>query len=419
MNHRLRLASVFLSALLAAPALAQTAPQAQLIGYAVLPADTFAPGPASGQYNGQGQRAEKPRFDSQPVQGFSAVQFGPAAGSYRVLSDNGFGSKYNSPDYLLRLYTVTPSPKGQGGDGSVRVDDFVQLRDPNRLAGFVIVNENTPDRLLTGQDFDVESFVVAADGTLWVGEEFGPYLLHFSADGVLLEPPYPTPDFGAGKDPAKDFVRSPQHPAVLADSPAPGQMSKATLGSSGGYEGLAINPAKTHLYALLEKSVVGDAPDTLRIHEFDLAGKRFSGKVLKYRLEDPAHAIGDFAVVNDNEYLVIERDNHSGDAARFKKIYKVDLSRTDANGYVAKTEVVDLLNIADPQNLAGFGTTFRFPFVTIEDVLVLDANTLLVINDNNYPATGGRGQNVKDPNEMLWLKLASPLNLAAGVGQAR
>jgi glycerophosphoryl diester phosphodiesterase len=56
------------------------------------------------------------------------------------------------------------------------------------------------------------------------------------------------------------------------------------------------------------------------------------------------------------------------------------------------------------------------PYVTIEDVLVLDANTILVANDNNYPGTGGRGADLKDRNEMIWLKLEKPLTLAAGVG---
>ena len=54
--------------------------------------------------------------------------------------------------------------------------------------------------------------------------------------------------------------------------------------------------------------------------------------------------------------------------------------------------------------------------MTIEDVLVLDSETIIVFNDNNYPATGGRGATVKDPNEMLMLKLATPLTLAEGVG---
>ena len=59
---------------------------------------------------------------------------------------------------------------------------------------------------------------------------------------------------------------------------------------------------------------------------------------------------------------------------------------------------------------------FRFPFVTIEDVLVLDANTIVVLNDNNYDAKGGRGADIKYPNEMLVLRLATPLAVAEGVG---
>jgi glycerophosphoryl diester phosphodiesterase len=52
-------------------------------------------------------------------------------------------------------------------------------------------------------------------------------------------------------------------------------------------------------------------------------------------------------------------------------------------------------------------------------VLVLDANTILVANDNNYPGMGGRGAEVKDRNEMIWIKLEKPLTLAAGVGEAK
>jgi hypothetical protein len=76
---------------------------------------------------------------------------------------------------------------------------------------------------------------------------------------------------------------------------------------------------------------------------------------------------------------------------------------------VKKTELVDLMNIADPDDLNGDGsTTFTFPFVTIEDVLVVDANTLLVLNDNNYPGGGGRGL-FSDNNEMLLVRLANPV----------
>jgi glycerophosphoryl diester phosphodiesterase len=404
-------------------ALAQSAPKTELVGFAAMPADTFAPGPPSGQYRTpNGGKLEAAPFPGQPVQGFSAIQFGPTAGSYWMMPDNGFGSKYNSPDALLRLYTITPSPKtASGGAGTMAVGNSIQLRDPDKKVPFLIVNEASPERLLTGADFDIESFVLAPDGTIWVGEELGPFLLHFDNTGKLLEAPYATPDFGVGKDVTKDFVRSPNNPSVLAASPNPGQMSQANLGSSRGFEGMAINPARTKLYPMLEGTVAGDAPGALRIHEFDLATRKYVGIKGFYKLADPSYSIGDMAVVNDNEYLVLERDQAQGADAKFKKVFKIDLSKKDASDYVSKEEVVDLLNIADPNKLSDVSVNgvYRMPYVTIEDVLVLDANTILVANDNNYPGTGGRGADVKDRNEMIWLKLEKPLTLAAGVGTPR
>ena len=411
-----------LASLLLTVGLAQ-APRVELVGFAVLPADTFAEGPASGAYRQTpGFRTSSAPFSSQPVQGFSAIQFGPQPGSYWVLADNGFGSKANSPDFLLRLYLVTPRPRTpQGGPGDVQVNRFIQLRDPNRLVPFPILNENTPDRLLTGYDFDPESFVIAADGTIWVGDEFGPYLLQFDSNGVLLDPPFATPDYGPGKDPSRDQVRAPQNPALLLNPVGPGQPSPANLPTSRGYEGMTTNPARTRIYAMLEGTVSGDPPGTVRLMEFDPQAKRWLGLLGRYQFDDPTHAIGEIAVVNENEYLVIERDSRQGAEARFKRIYKIDLTRRDPNGIFAKELVVDLLNIADPRGLAPStqGGVFRFPYFTIEAVLVLDANTLLVTNDNNYPATGGRGAEVKDANEFIWLRLPTPLRLAPGVGQPR
>jgi glycerophosphoryl diester phosphodiesterase len=197
-----------------------------------------------------------------------------------------------------------------------------------------------------------------------------------------------------------------------------GEPVVSNLGGSRGFEGLAINPDKTKLYPLLEGSVVGDPSNALRIYEFDVASQDYQGLVGYYRLENTSHAIGDFAVVNDNEYLVIERDNGQADAAQFKKIYKVDFSQQDANGYVAKEEVVDLLNVQDPNDLNQDGSTqFTFPFVTIEDVLVIDEKTILVANDNNYPFSVGRPPEI-DNNEIILLGLENPLNLDPRVGLA-
>ena len=409
--------TVILGALALSAVLAQSV-KTELVGFAVMPADTFAAGPASGQFNANGTKADATRFTGQPVQGFSGIQFGEN-GSYWVMPDNGFGTKFNSIDYLLRVYNISLEAKtATGGAGAVKVNNFIQLSDPDKKIPFFIINEATTERNLTGYDFDIESFVVAKDGTLWIGEEFGPYLLHFSTTGKLLSAPIATPDFGAGKDPAKDTVRSPNNIGVLSSSPAPGAISAANLGGSKGFEGMAINPSKTKLYPLLEGTVAGDAAGTLRIHEFDLATSKFVGIAGLYRLEDSANAIGDMAVVNDNEYLILERDNGSGATAKFKRLYKVDLSKKDAAGIVQKELVADLMNIADANKLSPstVNGVFTFPFVTIEDVIVLNATTVLVANDNNYDGKGGRGADVKDPNEFIWLKLEKPLTLGAGVG---
>ena len=94
--------------------------------------------------------------------------------------------------------------------------------------------------------------------------------------------------------------------------------------------------------------------------------------------------------MNHHEFLVIERDGGQGATALFKKIFKIDIREIEG-GNVEKKEVVDLLDIADPHDLDGDGeNVFRFPFTTIEDVLVLDKDRILVANDNNYQFSVGR-----------------------------
>ncbi len=53
---------------------------------------------------------------------------------------------------------------------------------------------------------------------------------------------------------------------------------------------------------------------------------------------------------------MLERDNFDGAAAVTKRVYGIDLRRTDADGYVEKTLVVDLLKLANP---AGIGARRR------------------------------------------------------------
>ncbi|MDR9403799.1 MAG: esterase-like activity of phytase family protein, partial [Halothece sp. Uz-M2-17] len=194
-----------------------------LKGFAVLPADTFAEGPPAGE--GISANGRTSPFEGQPVQGFSGVQFAPnGEGKFWFLSDNGFGSQGNSADYLLRIYEVDPNFTGtENGDGTVVVEDFIQLSDPNHQIPYPIINENTSERLLTGADFDIESFVIDVNGEIWVGDEFGPFLLHFDGEGKLLESPIPTPNLNDLN------ILNGQDPIVIGHRGASGDFPEHTL----------------------------------------------------------------------------------------------------------------------------------------------------------------------------------------------
>lgn len=188
----------------------QDTPDVTLRGRAVLPAATFAKGPTSGTRLGAGpiNGATLPFVDKQPVQGFSAV-LDNKDGSFWAMSDNGFGSMENSADYNLRVYRIRPDFKTKsGGTGTVKVEGFFELRDPDKKISWTISRHFSKERVLTGADFDLESFQRAPDGSFWFGDEFGPFLIHTDASGKVLEAPIPLPDFERrGRE-----LRAPQNP---------------------------------------------------------------------------------------------------------------------------------------------------------------------------------------------------------------
>ncbi|MFO0828965.1 MAG: esterase-like activity of phytase family protein [Phycisphaerales bacterium] len=184
--------------------------QQTLVGRAVLPAETFADGPTSGQFIGGPvvNGFATPFVNKQPVQGFSAI-LDENDGTYLMMCDNGYGSIENSADFNLRVYHVQPSwETASGGAGTVAVLGFFELRDPDGHVPFAIVNAFSRERVLTGADFDIESMQRVGDGTFWFGDEFGPFLIHTDATGKVLEAPIALPDFD---NPGKE-IRAAQNP---------------------------------------------------------------------------------------------------------------------------------------------------------------------------------------------------------------
>lgn len=412
-----------LAAALSAPALAASN---TLVGWARMPVATFSDGPTSGQFAASNPYGTNlpPYGDRQPVQGLSAVLPGADDDSFLVMTDNGFGAKGNSADALLRLYSLRPDFKtASGGSGTVSASNFllgsplarfsdasrITLNDTNHKLS-VAIQADYPnyyndaskpavapsikfDRLLTGADLDTESVRQDKNCNLWFGDEFGPYLVKTDLSGTVLRSEIPLPG-----------VYAPENKDVLAGT------ATANLPSSGGFEGMAINVQGDKLYTLLEKTVAGDPAKMLRINEFDIDTESYTGVTYFYPLETNGTNIGDMTAIDDHRFIVIERNGATATGGTpFKKLFIADIGRVANGGTVKKTELVDLMNVADPDDLNSDGnTTFTFPYVTIEDVLILDDQTLLVINDNNFPYGGGR-ELASDATEFLKIRLAQPI----------
>ena len=229
-------------------------------------------------------------FASLP-QGFSGA-IRRLDGSFDVLSDNGYGSRPNSADAILRIQRIKPNLR----TGQVQVVGGFNLSDPDRHVPFAL---HRPDRQLTGTDFDPESIIRARDGSYWIGDEFGPFLLHVDRAGKLLAPPIPMPD-----------VFAPEYGG-----------DRANLSGSKGLESLAISPDRRRAYPLLEGTVRGDTPGSLRIYEFDLRTGTYTTNRWRYQLDAPTGlAVADAISIDDNRFLVIERDGGQGPTATIKKI---------------------------------------------------------------------------------------------------
>jgi hypothetical protein len=442
---RTLLTSVAITILISLPATAEEqAFEAVLVNHAILPADTIikAPGdaPQHLQTSGKFSTADRKRaeglgsvpgkdgvrltglalpFDGQPVQGFSGIKAMPD-GTFWSLSDNGFGNKLNSTDAALMIHQI----KIDWDAGKVDRQQTIFLSDPDKKLPFPIVLEGSDTRYLTGGDLDIESIQPTADG-FWIGEEFGPYLVKIDMQGRVKG------IFGTVVD--GEPVMSPDHPTLTLPANPSLKMPAFNLKRSGGYEGLAMSKDGSKLYGLLEGPRYladgtvekADGQAALRIVEFDVAKQDWTGRSWLYPFSEGGEAIGDFNMIDETTALVIERDNGAGSEAqacanpkepkpdcfatpaRFKRIYKIELSDATVGKAARKVGYIDLMRISDPNNKkrqGGGDGFYDMPFVTIENVDVVDAGHIIVGNDNNLPFSAGRALDKADDNEFVLLE---------------
>ncbi|MGO4617952.1 esterase-like activity of phytase family protein [Nocardia sp. 2TAF39] len=158
----------------------------------------------------------------------------------------------------------------------------------------------------TDHGLDPEGLVALPDGTFWVSDEYGPFLVHFDAKGVELERLVP----GRGL-PKELSLRTPNQ----------------------GMEGLTVTPDGATLVGLMQSGLntpglAGSAKDVpmTRIIAVDLRTKAVKEFVLA--LENPKStkvADSEITALSATTFLVDERDGSPAPKAD-KKLWTVDIS---------------------------------------------------------------------------------------------
>lgn len=246
------------------------------------------------------------------------------------------------------------------------------------------------------------------DGTYWIGEEYGPSILHVGSDGTILLRLVPE---GLNLKGAGYPIKAVLPVELLKRKP------------NRGFEGLAMSPDGRTVFAMMQSPLsnpderAGEASRYIRLVAVEVAAEPKTAGMYVYETEryDAVGAaeqddikIGDLAAIGATRLLVTERDSGPGGAHR--KVYLIDLSAaTDLRGRslrkpletMSETDVskasIALVAKQLLVDLAGLG--FRHELV--EGLAVVDETTIAVANDNNFDPT--------EPSELMLVRLPAPL----------
>ncbi|MCD9617587.1 esterase-like activity of phytase family protein [Chryseobacterium gleum] len=252
-------------------------------------------------------------------------------GEFYVITDRGPNTDFqDGKKFLTPNFTPTIMHFKINVDGNIEVIKYIKLKNPfgqpitglPNPAGMGSTGETAYDASgnVLGTDkygLDSESIVAAADGTFWVSDEYGPHIVHYSADGMEMERISPV---GVDTGPRK-------LPAVLAKRRA-----------NRGMEGLCMAPDGRTLLGTIQSMMyvpskaLATNKTLTRIVTFDTVTGQT--KQFLYKQEGGASdSVCDITAISNSEFLVIERDGNFGSQGGIKKVYRINLSNaTDVNG---------------------------------------------------------------------------------------
>ncbi|MBN2894442.1 MAG: esterase-like activity of phytase family protein [Campylobacterales bacterium] len=324
---------------------------------------------------------------------FPVADYTPRIGLFELQSD---GSVTKIEEILLKRPDGTPisglpNPLGLGGTNET----------PYNVDG-TPVTDATGAIKLDEYGLDSEGLVALKDGTFWVSDEYGPHIVHYSAEGK---------EIGRINPFAADVRNTYTLPAEFGKRWA-----------NRGMEGLAITPDEQTLVGMMQSTLDNPSKavrgDLTRIVTVDL--KTGTIKQYLYKQEIAQNANSEIVALSNDTFIVIERDTafYAGGSkvakpTAMKHVYKITLSSgTELEGIILASGMTQdaalglmidgktLEEVAKEQGwetLAAKGITpvgktllvdmvekVGYPHDKMEGLWVIDEHRLGVINDDDF-----------------------------------
>jgi hypothetical protein len=360
-----------------------------------------------------------------------------APGFFYLLTDRGPNTDSNDPD--KKVFPL-PAFAPQIGRFQLQGDKLVLVKtiEIKNAAGKKISGLPNPNYGNTGEiavdmqgrelgtdpdGLDSEGLVALKDGTFWISDEYGPWLVHVDADGKIIERVGPFPG-------AKSL------PKVLAKR-RPNR----------GMESLTITPDGRTLVGLMQNPV--DNPDPAirktsllnRLVTYD--PRSGASKQYAYMIDATSAVVSEIAAVTATTFIVSERDQlFQGDPkspSKLKRIYKIDISKaTDisdpadsAGGKLVNGKTLEQLSVAELKDAGIVPVTKElvvdllalpggYPHDKAEGLAVISDTMIAVSNDDDFGIVpDGKGgiaakrlpgaNDTIDVNRVYFIKLDKPL----------
>jgi hypothetical protein len=318
------------------------------------------------------------------------------------------GRVYPTPSYAPSIYRVLLT------DDTFRVTDVITLKDrdgrplsgmpnPLRTATTETPLDGNGRRLAPDvHGVDVEGLVRLADGTFWVGDENAPSIMHFAADGRMIARYVPRgteSEFAGARYEVIGLL-----PPILARRQ-----------NNRGIESMAVSPDERFLYFIMQSPLANPdsaayrAARNARLFKIERASMTIVGEWV-YTLDDPKSfrreapqrqndlRISELMAIGLDRLVVLERTE------KITRLYEIDLasgsnilgSRWDDP---ATRQTLEQTTDLAAAGITPVGKTLRFDTtdypdvaVKIEGMALLDDNTLVLINDDDFGINDGRTQ---------------------------